>query len=432
MGKDEGMIITDEVSSIDSKDEIKTDNEEDSNISIKSRTKNIINQDDTSAIVENEKVSKTSTEKYFGAASNQTTHMLSLLLDSIVIPQLRYNKVNTDECDVNLNDGKKDIEVVKINIKEVDAASEKYPKSNVEDENIIDMEDISMCETNEEAIKEIITVNSKEDDDIFVDKIIEDNDNIREVLAISKEPLGTEVKEKADIIEAEGETNVDIKENSKTSLEETAKVKELLKISVDTKEVENINDKIELANVNESTNTKVKDEGMIITDEVSITDSKDESRNDNEGDSNISIKSRTKNIINQEDTSAIVENGKVSKTSTKEDFGATANQTTNVLSFAIDSVEITQLKYIIGTDECDVNLNDGKKDIENVKINTKEVDAASEKYPESNVEDESIINMEDISMCETNEEAIKEIITVNSKEDDDIFVDKIIEDNDNI
>ena len=41
--------------------------------------------------------------------------MLSLLLDSIVIPQLRFNKVNTDECDVNLNDGKKDIEVAKIN-----------------------------------------------------------------------------------------------------------------------------------------------------------------------------------------------------------------------------------------------------------------------------------------------------------------------------
>merc|ERR1712238_197852 len=395
---------------------------------------------DTSAIVENEKFSKTSTKKYFGAASNQTTHMLSLLLDSIVIPQLRYNKVNTDECDVNLNDGKKDIEVVKINTKEVDAASEKYPKSNVEDENIIDMEDMSMCETNEEAVMKKITVNSKEDDDIFVDKIIEDNDNIREVLAISKEPLGTEVKEKADIIEAEGETNVDVEEDSKntsqgkimTSLEETAKVKELLKISVDTKEVENTIDKIDLANVNESTKAKVKDEGMIITYEVSSIDSKNEIKTDNEGDSKLSIKSRTENIINHEDTSAIVENGKVSKTSTKEDFGAASNQTTNVLSFAIDSVEITQLNCIIGTDECDVNLNDGKKDIENVKINTKEADTASEKYPESNVEDESIINMEDISMCETNEEAIKEIITVNSKEDDDIFVDKIVEDNDNI
>ena len=90
---------------------------------------------------------------------------------------------------------KKDIEVAKINIKEVDTASEECPKTNVEDENIIDMEDISMCETNEEAMTDIITVHSKEeDDDIFVDKVIEDNDNIREVLAISKVPWGNQVK----------------------------------------------------------------------------------------------------------------------------------------------------------------------------------------------------------------------------------------------
>ena len=72
------------------------------------------------------------------------------------------------------------------------------------------------------------------------------------------------------------------------------------------------------ANVNESTNTKVKDAGMIITDEISSIDSKDEIKTDNEGDSNISIKSRTENIINQEDTSAIVELEKVSKISIKE------------------------------------------------------------------------------------------------------------------
>ena len=42
-----------------------------------------------------------------------------------------------------------DIEVPNINIKEVDTASEEYPKTNVKDENIIDMEDISMGETNE-------------------------------------------------------------------------------------------------------------------------------------------------------------------------------------------------------------------------------------------------------------------------------------------
>ena len=136
------MISTDEVSSIDSKDEIKTDNEGDSNISIKFRTENIIKQKDTSAIVEIEKVSKISTKGDFGIASNHTTHMLSILSDSIVIPQLRFNKVNTDECDENLNDGKKSIEFAKINIKEVDTVSEENPNTSVEDQNIIDMEDM--------------------------------------------------------------------------------------------------------------------------------------------------------------------------------------------------------------------------------------------------------------------------------------------------
>ena len=92
------------------------------------------------------------------------------------------------------------------------------------------------------------------------------------------------------------------------------------------------------ANVNESTNTKVKDEGMIITDEVSSIDSKDEIKTDNEGDSNISIKSRTENIINQEDTSAIVELEKVSKISTKGDFGTASNQTTHMISLLLDSI----------------------------------------------------------------------------------------------
>ena len=98
-----------------------------------------------------------------------------------------------------------------------------------------------MYVTNEESMSNIITVKQKEDDDIFVDKVIEDNDNIREVLAISKEPLGNEVKEITDTIEAAGETKVDVEEDSKktsqrkitTSLEETAKVKDLEKIIVD-------------------------------------------------------------------------------------------------------------------------------------------------------------------------------------------------------
>ena len=72
-----------------------------------------------------------------------------------------------------------------------------------------------MYVTNEESMSNIITAKQKEDDDIFVDKVIEDNDNIIEVLAISKEPLGNEVKEIADTIEAAGETKVAVEEDSK-------------------------------------------------------------------------------------------------------------------------------------------------------------------------------------------------------------------------
>ena len=116
-----------------------------------------------------------------------------------------------------LNNGKNVIEVYKINIKEIDTASEEYPKTNVEDENIIDREDISVGETNEETMSGISTVNSKEDEDIVIDKVIEENNNIREVLDSSKEPYGNEVKEKADIIEAEGDTKIDVEEDSKNT-----------------------------------------------------------------------------------------------------------------------------------------------------------------------------------------------------------------------
>ena len=67
-----------------------------------------------------------------------------------------------------------------------------------------------------------------------------------------------------------------------TSLEETSKVVELEKISVDTKEVDNINVKIEPINENEYTKIKVKYDEMIITDAVSSIDSKDEIKTDNE------------------------------------------------------------------------------------------------------------------------------------------------------
>ena len=182
--------------------------------------------------------------------------------------------------------------------------------------------------------------------------------------------MGIEVIEKANIIDAEGETKVDVEEDSNItlqckimiSLEETAKVKELEKISVDTKEINNINDKMEVANVNESTKTKVTDQDMIITDEAISIDNKDEIMTDFEGDSNINIKSRTENMIHKGDTSAIVDIENVSKISTEEYFETASNQTANVLSFSIYSIAIIQLQYIkVDIDESDVNLKDGIK-----------------------------------------------------------------------
>ena len=51
----------------------------------------------------------------------------------------------------------------------------------------------------------------------MIDKVVEDNDNIREVLVLSKEPLGNTVKEIVNIIEGEGETKVDVEEYLKNT-----------------------------------------------------------------------------------------------------------------------------------------------------------------------------------------------------------------------
>jgi len=45
---------------------------------------------------------------------------------------------------------------------------------------------------------ELVTVTSKDDDNTVVDKVIEKKDNITNILAISKETLVTETKEKAE------------------------------------------------------------------------------------------------------------------------------------------------------------------------------------------------------------------------------------------
>ena len=51
-------------------------------------------------------------------------------MNYVDIRQLQYI-IDTDESDVNLKDGIKDSEVAKINIKEVDNASEECPEINV-------------------------------------------------------------------------------------------------------------------------------------------------------------------------------------------------------------------------------------------------------------------------------------------------------------
>ena len=114
------------------------------------------------------------------------------------------------------------------------------------------------------------------------------------------------------------------------------------RISVDTKEVDNITEKFEGTTLNESTRTKVKDKDMIITDEVISIAKKDEIRNDVGRDSNINIKWRTKNIINREDTGAIIDIEKLSKNLTGEYFETANNQITSILSLLSDYVAIIQ------------------------------------------------------------------------------------------
>jgi len=75
--------------------------------------------------------------------------------------------------------------------------------SNMVNESMIGVEDTSKCVTNEEPMIELVTVTSKDDDNIVVDKVTNNNDNVRKILVISKETLGTETMEKVDKVDAE-------------------------------------------------------------------------------------------------------------------------------------------------------------------------------------------------------------------------------------
>ena len=77
------------------------------------------------------------------------------------------------------------------------------------------------------------------------------------------------------------------------------------------------------------------------------------SRADIEGFCNINSKSRVEDIVNKEDTSAVVEIDKVLKITT----GTTINQTIDVFNSLPDSDE-TKLGYLkVNTDESDENIN---------------------------------------------------------------------------
>ena len=289
---------------------------------------------------------------------------------------------------------------------------------------------------------EPINVASKDNDNTVVDKVVEGNANIGEVLSISNEALRIEVKEEADIINDEEVTNVDVEEHLRTTaqdkiqitLQETAKVKELEMISVDTIEVDNINGKIVVENIDELTNTIVENEGSIVTEEAISIENKEEIRTNVEGASDINIKSIAAKIVDEKDYIAVVEIEKVSKISVEENFEADSNQTTDKLSCLPDSITITQLQYItVNTDESDVNLDDKIKDIETANINFKEVATASEESDNTEVEDEDMIDVnDDVTECETNKDTMIGLMTVASKDNDNTVLDKVIEGNANI
>ena len=121
----------------------------------------------------------------------------------------------------------------------------------------------------------------------------------------------------------------------KITLKETNKVKKVKMISIDSKKVDNIHNKIKVVNIDEVNKIIVENEDIIGTDEAINIDNKDEMeiRTNVEEASNLDIKSRATKIVDKEDISDVVEIEKVSKISIKEYFGAASNQNTDKLSF---------------------------------------------------------------------------------------------------
>ena len=93
------------------------------------------------------------------------------------------------------------------------------------------------------------------------------------------------------------------------TLKVTAKVEEVKMISVDSEEVDNINNKIEVVSIDEVHKTLVENEDMIGTEEAISIDNKDKMkiRTNVEEVSNLNIKSRAAKFVDKEESSDVVE-----------------------------------------------------------------------------------------------------------------------------
>ena len=85
-----------------------------------------------------------------------------------------------------------------------------------------------------------------------------------------------EIVKDVDVVNMEEHLRITTESKIQTTLKETDKVQEVKMISVDSKEVDNINNKIEVVNIDEVNKTIVKKEDMISIEEVISIDNKKE------------------------------------------------------------------------------------------------------------------------------------------------------------
>ena len=118
-----------------------------------------------------------------------------------------------------------------------------------------------------------------------------------------------EIIKDIDVSIVEEYIRISIQDKIKITLKETVKVKEVKMISIDSKQLDNINQKIEVMNIDEFNRTIIEKEDIIGTeDDISIDNKQDMViRTDVEEVSNINIKSRAAKIIDKENASDVVE-----------------------------------------------------------------------------------------------------------------------------